>query len=73
MNDLDRYDRPQADLGSGFILAAAVVVIGLVVAAAEGFVKSVPTVTLHDVAVLEAVTLPAERLPSDYLLEAPLR
>ena len=71
-DDLDRYDRPDADLGSGFILAAAVVVIGLVVAAAEGLVGSIPTATVHDVAVLESIASPAEPFSAGYALEAPL-
>lgn len=72
MNDLDRYERPDADLGSGFILAAAVAVIGLVVAAAEGLVGTIPTATVHDVAVLEAIAGPAEPFSAGYALEVPL-
>lgn len=70
MNDLDRYDRPDADLGSGFILAAAVVVIGLVAAVADGFVARAPITMPRDVAVLESVAGPAEPLPAGYTLEA---
>lgn len=70
MNDLDRYERPAADLGSGFILAAAVVVIGLVAAVAEGFIERAPVVMPHDVAVLESVAGPAEPLPAGYTVEA---
>ena len=71
MNELDRYERPDADLGSGFILAAAVVVIGLVVAAAEGLVGSIPTATTHDVAVLESIAGPAEPFSAGHALEVP--
>ena len=70
MNELDRYDRPDADLGSGFILAAAVVVIGFVAAVADGFIERAPVVMPRDVAVLESVAGAAEPLPAGYMLEA---
>jgi hypothetical protein len=70
MKELDRYDRPDADLGSGFILAAAVVVIGLVLAAVEGIVTSVPMATVHDIAVIESIAGPAEPLAGSYSVEA---
>jgi hypothetical protein len=59
-------DRRCPELASGFKLAAAVVVIGLIVAASESPINWVPTATVHDVAAGETAPAASEHFPSDY-------
>ena len=54
---------------SGFKFAAAVVVIGLIIAASEGPIIAVPTVTLHDAAASEMAPAATEYFPSGYTLD----
>jgi hypothetical protein len=54
------------ELASGFKLAAAVVVIGLIVAASESPINWVPTATVHDVAAGGTGPAASEYSPSDY-------
>ena len=55
---------------SGFKLAAAVVVIGLIIAASEGPINAAPTATMHDAAASEAAPVATEYFPSGYTLDA---
>ena len=64
-------DRQCPDFAGRFKVAAAVVVVGLIVAAIESPINWAPTTTtVHDVAASEAALAPAGDLPSDYTLDA---
>jgi hypothetical protein len=53
-----------------FRVAAAVVVIGLILAASEGSINVPPTHTLHDTAAAQASAPATEYFPSGYTLNA---
>jgi hypothetical protein len=67
---LNLLDPECPDFAGGFKFAAAVVVIGLIVAASESPINWLPTTTPHNVAASEAAPAPADHLPSDYTLDA---
>ena len=62
---LNLLDPECPDFASGFKFAAAVVVIGLIVAASESPINWLPTTTAHDVVASEAAPAPADYFPSD--------
>ena len=63
MNPND-FDRQCPDFAGGFKFAAALVVIGLIIAASESSINWLPTTTLHDVAANEATAAAIESVPS---------
>lgn len=64
-------DRQCPDFAGRFKFAAAVVVIGLIVAAIESPIDWAPTTTtVRDAAASEAASAPADYFPSDYTLNA---
>lgn len=69
---MNRYndERRCPDFAGRFKLAAAVVVIGLIIAAVESPINWAPTTTLHDAAAAEATPAAAEYFPSEYTLDA---
>ena len=60
MNPND-FDRQCPDFAGGFKFAAALVVIGLIIAASESSINWLPTTTLHDVAANEATSAQMNR------------
>ena len=69
---MNRYndERPCPDFAGRFKLAAAVVVIGLIVAAVESPINWLPTTTLHDVAAAETTPAATTYFPWEYTLQA---
>ena len=67
---LDSKDSRCPDFAGGFKFAAAVVVIGLIIAASESPINWVPTTTVNEVAASEAAPAATEYFPSGYVLDA---
>ena len=69
---MNRYndERRCPDFAGRCKFAAAVVVIGLIIAAVESPINWVPTATLHDSSAAEPTPAAAEYFPSGYTLDA---